>query len=193
MSGPEHLASEVAAFFELFDRRGHEHYGEDVTQTQHALQCASLAERDGADEELVVAALLHDVGHLAVEPHGSTWRDDVDDDRHEAIGARLLASAFGPKVSAPVALHVVAKRWRCSVDPDYRDALSAASAASLLAQGGPLDAEACRRFEGHRRFVDAVALRAWDDAAKDPRVPTGELGAFGPLLARVAERRTTSV
>jgi len=174
----------VESILELFERRGHERYGEDVTQLQHALQCAELARAAGAHDALVAAALLHDVGHLAVGAHGATPRDDVDD-RHDAVGARILAAVFGPVVAAPVALHVTAKRWRCAVDARYRDQLSAASAASLVAQGGPLDAAARARFEAHPRFRDAVTLRGWDDGAKDPAAAVRSVRSFAPLLARL--------
>lgn len=180
----------VTTILELYERRGDEHYGEDVTQLQHALQCAEHAAHAGAHDELVAAALLHDVGHLTAAARDEAWRDDVDDDRHEAAGARIVASLLGPRAAAPVALHVTAKRWRCTVEPTYRAALSTASAASLVAQGGPLDAAACARFEAHDGFDDAVALRGWDDAAKDPTASVGSLGDYEPLLARLAAWRT---
>lgn len=182
----------VDALLELFERRGHERYGEDVTQLGHALQAAQLAQEAGAAEALVAAALLHDVGHLAADGRRRDERDDANDDRHEAIGARILAPIFGPGVAAPVALHVVAKRWRCAVDASYVDTLSAASAASLVAQGGPLDAAACAGFEACPPFREAVALRGWDDAAKDPDAAPGSLRDYAPLLTRVAAAHAAS-
>jgi [1-hydroxy-2-(trimethylamino)ethyl]phosphonate dioxygenase len=172
----------------LYARRGDEHYGEDVTQRAHALQCAALARASGADDTLVVAALLHDVGHLLALPRAEGFRDDVDDDDHEAIGARALAPLFGPAVAAPVALHVTAKRWRCFAEPSYLDALSDASRRSLHAQGGPLEATEARRFEQHPSFAAAVALRGWDDAAKDPDVAGEHFDAYGELLGDLAAR-----
>ena len=160
-----------------------------MTQLQHALQCAELASKDGADDELVAAALLHDVGHLVFGVHPPGWRDDVDDDAHEASGARVLAAVLGPKVAAPVALHVTAKRWRCTVEPAYLDALSATSRATLAAQGGPLDAASCARFEAHPAFDRAVALRGWDDGAKVPGRTPGDLVEYAPLLTRLAAAR----
>jgi [1-hydroxy-2-(trimethylamino)ethyl]phosphonate dioxygenase len=188
VSAAERGPSSVEELLELYDRMGTQHYGEDVTQDQHALQCATLARRDGASDELVAAALLHDVGHFVAGPRRPGWRDDVDDDRHEALGAKVLTMVFGATVAAPVALHVTAKRWRCTVDPGYHDALSAASRASLLAQGGPLDPAALGRFEGHPAFGEAVALRGWDDEAKDPGGVPGAVRDYRPLLARLALR-----
>jgi [1-hydroxy-2-(trimethylamino)ethyl]phosphonate dioxygenase len=181
----------VASILALYELHGEKSYGEDVTQLAHALQCAELASTAGASDELVAAALLHDVGHLLVGDRPDGWRDDVDDDHHEAVGARVLASVFGPAVAAPVALHVTAKRWRCAVDPSYRGALSVASAATLIAQGGPLDDAACERFASHPSFRDAVRLREWDDAAKDPTAPSRALRGHEPLLARLAKRATS--
>jgi phosphonate degradation associated HDIG domain protein len=178
--------SEVAGLLDLYDRLGDDPYGEDVTQTAHALQCAALAEEAGASDALVAAALLHDLGHLLAVGDASRRGDD---DRHEAIGARTLASIFGPAVAAPVALHVVAKRWRCATDPSYVDELSEASRASLAIQGGALSAEECVRFEAHPSFHDAVALRGWDDLAKDPSSPTGSIRDYEGLLDHLAHDR----
>jgi predicted HD phosphohydrolase len=179
----------VESILNLYARFGADHYGEDVTQVEHALQCAAHARRDAANEVLVVAALLHDVGHLVAPARGPAWRDDVDDDHHEALGAQALTRLFGPDVAAPVALHVTAKRWRCTVDPDYHEGLSAASTASLLAQGGLLAPSDRARFEAHPSFGPAVALRGWDDEAKDPSVECGAMEDYRPLLVRLAARQ----
>jgi predicted HD phosphohydrolase len=182
----------VEGLLALYDLHGALRYGEDVTQVEHALQSAAHARRDGADDELVAAALLHDVGHLVAGPQGPAWRDDVDDDRHEALGAKVLAVVLGAEVAAPVALHVTAKRWRCAVDPNYLDALSTTSRATLVAQGGLLDDAARARFEAHPAFDRAVALRGWDDEAKDPDTALGTLHDFEPLLSGLARRRMAS-
>ena len=182
----------VASLLELYERRGDDPYGESVSQRAHALQCAALAMREGVTDELVASALLHDVGHLLAGMRPASWRDDVDDDRHEALGARALASLFGPLVAAPVALHVTAKRWRCAVDPAYLAKLSDASRATLVAQGGPLDDAECERFTSHPSFADTVRLRAWDDAAKDPAARVGSMLEHEPLLARLASREVTT-
>ena len=176
----------VAEVLELYERRGAEHYGEDVSQLAHALQCAALASASHAADELVAAALLHDIGHLVVDHPGSTLDGAAPDDHHEAVGARILAGLFGAAVAAPVALHVTAKRWRSAVDPDYRSTLSAASILSLAAQGGPLSDDARTRFEAHPASANAVALRAWDDAAKDPAAATPSLRDYEVLLTALA-------
>jgi phosphonate degradation associated HDIG domain protein len=176
----------VDDLYELFAARGDESYGEDVTSLMHALQCAHLARLDGATDELVLAALLHDVGHLVVDTQGGAREDlEVDDDDHEAVGGRILAKLFGSAVAQPVALHVTAKRWRCTVEPAYHETLSDTSRATLKAQGGLLDAAACQRFEAHPGFQAALQLRTWDDLAKDPSMTCPDLLSYRPLLERL--------
>lgn len=171
----------------LMADQGDEHHGEVIDQRSHALQCATLALAEGATDPLVATALLHDIGHLVVSTDGHP-RDDlsIDDDHHEAVGARWLAPRFGPTVARAVALHVLAKRYRCTVDPSHAAALSPTSTATLAAQGGLLSEEEAARFAAHPGFGDAVRLRAWDEDAKDPTRSTAEIRAFVPLLTRVA-------
>lgn len=159
-----------------------EAYDEDVSQLDHALQCAALAVADGADDALVVAALVHDVGHLLA------GHDPDADLRHEAAGARHLRPIFGAAVAAPVAAHVDAKRYLCATDPGYLAGLSAASRHSLELQGGPMDEEEQRRFLARQRAGDAIRLRRWDDLAKVPDAAVPALEHYEPVLRRVAER-----
>jgi phosphonate degradation associated HDIG domain protein len=181
------LPTSVDELIALYRRGGDAHYGEDVTQMSHALQCAALAEASGAPDALIAASLLHDVGHLIAEIQGDLRFDyERDDDDHEALGARVLAPIFGPSVAKPVALHVTAKRWRCTVEPSYYDTLSATSKATLVAQGGLLDDEACRRFEAHPGFADAVELRRFDDAGKQTDATLNPLEHYIPLLHALA-------
>src|SRR5262249_50966907 len=131
----EDVADTVADFFA---RSGGELYlGEPVTQREHALQCASLAERSGAPQALVIAALLHDLGHL-LHTRPESPADGGVDGLHEVVGQRWLSRFFGPEVTEPVRLHVDAKRYLCATDPEYLNALSPASRQSLALQGGPL-------------------------------------------------------
>ena len=174
----------------LSEERGLEHYGESVSQLDHALQCAALAQADGADETLVAAALLHDIGHLVVDVQADEgYQMGVDDDVHESVGAKVLAPIFGPAVAQPVALHVTAKRYRCAVDPNYHSSLSPTSTATLAAQGGPLDEEGCRRFARHPGREDALRLRTWDDTGKMAEMVTPSLEDLRPLLERLAASR----
>jgi predicted HD phosphohydrolase len=174
----------LAGLLALYDAGGERTYGERITIASHSLQCAALARAEGAGDALIASALFHDIGHLiADEQDDSDFRPDEDDDHHEAVGARVLATVLGPVVARPVALHVQAKRWRCTVEPAYRDALSGLSAASLKAQGGLLDDdEERRRFETHPGFAEAVSLRQWDDRAKIADLPVPPLGTYEELL-----------
>lgn len=147
----------------LYETRGHLRYGEGVTQLEHALQCAALAERDRVAPSLIVAALLHDLGHLL---KSEDREEQVSDDRHEIAGARALARLFPEAVCAPVALHVDAKRYLCFKEQTYFAGLSTASRRSLVLQGGPFEAEAASEFEYKPGWTDAVTLRRFDDAGK---------------------------
>ena len=167
---------------ELFATRGGRHYGEGVSQTEHALQCAVLAEASGAADSLVAAALLQDLGHL-LEDEASP-ASEVDG-RHELTGARALSGLFGPDVRRPIALHVAAKRWLCLTDPAYRDTLSDASLASLALQGGAFDAAAGADFERQPGWRDAVALRRIDDLGKSPEPCDRSFTDYIPLLERL--------
>jgi gamma-butyrobetaine dioxygenase len=164
------------------------YFGEPVSQTEHALQTAHLAEQEGATDALVVAALLHDVGHLL---HGlpETIADQGVDARHEAGGAGWLARHFGPAVTDPVRLHVAAKRYLCAVDAGYRSRLSPASRQSLGLQGGPFDAAGVRAFEAEPYHREAVRLRHWDDRAKIPGLAVPPLGHYAPRIAAALRDR----
>jgi len=137
----------VDFILQLFQEKGDAAYfGEPVSQTAHGLQSAHLATNAGADDEVVVAALIHDVGHLL---HGlpETVADQGIDGRHEDQGAVWLARYFGEEVTEPIRLHVAAKRYLCAVDPEYLGKLSSASVLSLQLQGGPFNAGEVRNFE----------------------------------------------
>lgn len=149
----------------LFSEHGNNRYSEVVTQAEHALQCAKLAEMAGSDNALIVAALLHDIGHMLHKLGPEPAAKGIDD-RHEAVGAGWLARAFGPAVTEPIRMHVDAKRYLCAVDPDYFDTLSPASVRSLQLQGGPMNAEEVASFDENPHFSAAVQLRRWDEAAK---------------------------
>ncbi len=158
----------VDSIIELFARRGASAYhGEAVSQAEHALQAADLAERDGAPDRLVVAALLHDVGHL-LEGQDEELAHRGIDGRHEEAGCMWLGRHFEADVTEPIRLHVAAKRYLCAISPSYLDALSPASRFSLDLQGGPMNDEERAQFESNPAHADAVRLRHYDDTAKVP-------------------------
>jgi len=165
----------------LFEQYGPERYDEELSQLAHAEQTAALASAAGAADSLVAAALLHDVGHL-LELAEVGERDRTTDQRHEARGSAWLAGLFAPLVTAPIALHVRAKRYLCAVEPAYLDVLSAGSVASLQRQGGPMDDAEVGAFEANPGWQDAVALRRWDDHAKVSDLKVTPLGSYRGLL-----------
>lgn len=166
----------------LFEKRGSEAYfGEAVSMTEHSLQAAHAAQLEGAPQALVLAALLHDIGHLV---------DDVPDDiadwtvdaRHEEVGGRWLAARFAPEVHQPVRLHVPAKRYLCAVDPSYFAQLSPASVRTLELQGGPMSASEVAAFRQEAFSAEAVRIRRWDDQGKQPGLATPGLADYRPLI-----------
>jgi phosphonate degradation associated HDIG domain protein len=190
MTTPPDPAASVDEVLALYRRWGAEHYDEVLSQTDHAVQTAALAVAEGAPDELVAAALLHDVGHLlelqARDGLGELPTTDLD---HEAVGARYLAGLFGPGVTGPIALHVRAKRYRCAVEPAYLAGLSAGSRRSLALQGGPADIDEVASFESNPGFGDAVRLRAWDDGGKVDGLEVPDLDHYRPMLDALAGDR----
>jgi phosphonate degradation associated HDIG domain protein len=170
----------------LFARRGGEQYsGEPVTQLEHALQSAALAEGEGADDELVTAALLHDLGHL-VHDHGQTPSLRGIDDVHQYVALPFLRGLFSDRVLGAIQSHVDAKRYLCATRPGYHAALSADSKRSLLLQGGVFDAAQAAAFIAMPGAAEAVRLRLWDDLAKSADMETPPLGHFLKRARRIA-------
>lgn len=168
-------------------------YDEEVTELEHALQSAALAQAEGAPDHLVAAALLHDVGHLVSDDNVPLDEDLAEDFHHERVGARYLARWFGPEVTAPVALHVAAKRYLCAVEPGYLDDLSRSSARSLALQGGPMSPAEVEAFERLSHHEAATLVRRWDDRAKVAGLAVADLDAYRSLLARLASPPTSVV
>jgi gamma-butyrobetaine dioxygenase len=184
------IMSPVEVIAELFGSAGAGDYlGEPVTVAEHLCQAGALAEAAGAPPSLIAAALLHDVGQLRgadpladeVEVSGRDLMAGRDND-HGERGAAWLARWFQPAVTEPVRLHVAAKRYLCAVEPGYFALLSPASVYTLSVQGGPMTEAEARDFAASRYARDAVAVRRWDDAAKDPAAVTPGFAHFRPLL-----------
>src|SRR3984893_17819495 len=173
----------------IFAGRATRRYGlSAINQLQHALQAATLAEADEAPPATVLASLLHDVGHM-IHQLGEDPAGRGVDDVHEELGARWLAERFAPEVSEPVRLHVAAKRYLCSVEsasstPPWPDAVR-----SLGLQGGPMSADEIEQFRRNPLHAEAVRLRRFDEAAKDPRATTPD---FDHFLRHVAICRRAS-
>jgi phosphonate degradation associated HDIG domain protein len=159
------------------------HHAERVTALEHALQCAQLAEWADADEALVAAAFLHDLGHLLIDEPVPDDRDD----RHEECAIDLLCADFSAAVTGPIRLHVAAKRYLCTREPGYRAGLSAASAHTLSLQGGAMTPDEAVAFEALPHAMEAVQLRRWDDLAKVPGKPTPPLAYYLGVLQGVMQ------
>ncbi|MGW5057312.1 2-trimethylaminoethylphosphonate dioxygenase [Streptomyces sp. NPDC004096] len=180
-------ADTLEPLVEMFAGAGTAEYlGEPVTMAQHMLQAGARAEAAGAPPHLVAAALLHDLGHVDGEVVTGLDLMAGTDNRHSHTGADLLGRWFGPEVTEPVRLHVAAKRYLCAVEPDYYDQLSEASKYTLKVQGGVMTAEQAAEFAALPGAADAVAVRRWDEEAKDPNADTPPFEHFLPLLTALA-------
>ena len=173
------MSAIIRRIYEVFDQRGDDQYGsEAVTQRQHALQSATLAQKAGHGSTLIVAALLHDIGHI-LSDHELPDSTDVNlDDQHETRAYEWLKTYFGPAVADPVRLHVAAKRYLCSKYPDYENKLSPTSRKSYHDQGGQMSEEELATFESEPHYKKALVLREWDDSAKDPNCVTPKVEHF---------------
>ena len=169
------MVTEILSLFQTKGDRAYE--GEGVSQLEHALQSAHLAEHDGAAPELVCAALLHDIGHL-INDRGETPTLRGEDDLHQYMALPFLRPAFPEAVLGAIRLHVDAKRYLCQVDTGYYDRLSADSKRSLALQGGVFDGAAAAAFIALPGAHDAVRLRQWDDLAKQADLATPSLAHF---------------
>lgn len=175
----------IDGIFGLYRERGDRLYGEDVTETEHALQCAAFARRAGEPPEIVAACLIHDYGHLCHDL-GEDIADHGIDAAHEDLGAARLAKWFPTEVVEPIRLHVAAKRYLCWKKPEYSAALSEASRQSLRLQGGPMNDAEGKAFERHPHYAAAVRVRGYDDAGKIEGMKLPDFEEFRDVLKRVA-------
>jgi [1-hydroxy-2-(trimethylamino)ethyl]phosphonate dioxygenase len=174
--------SVVDEIFAIFNTRGAAAYfGEPVSTTEHCLQTAHCAQLERAPAPLVVAALLHDIGHLIIDCPDDI-EDWTEDAHHERVGSEWLAKRFGPEVSEPVRLHVPAKRYLCATRPKYFAKLSPASVLTLKLQGGLMSPEEIAAFEAEPFFREAVRIRHWDDHGKVAGVEMPGLLAYRELI-----------
>lgn len=181
MSTTPAIVAEIQA---LLEGRADGRYGlAFVTQQQHALQAAWLAEQEGRGDAMVTAALLHDIGHL-VHDLGESPAEAGIDDRHEELGHAWLVRHFGPEVTEPVRLHVAAKRYLCGAEADYFGKLSPDSVRSLALQGGPMSEAELAAFRVLPHAEAAVILRRYDERAKVKGLRTPPVAHFMPAVAR---------
>ena len=172
----------IADIEEIFARRGAEQYSaEPVTQLEHALQCAWLAEQNGSDDELVTAALLHDLGHLLHDLNSELGQSPTlqgVDDAHQYFALPFLRGLFSDSLLNGIKLHVDAKRFLCATKSEYFASLSADSVRSLALQGGIFSPDQAQAFIMQPGASAAVKLRIWDDLAKIPNLKTPSIEHF---------------
>ena len=180
------LTDDIATLYQA--RGAAAYFGERVSMTEHGLQAAHFAQVQGAPEPLIVAALLHDIGHL-LESVPDALEEWTQDAHHEVIGACWLARYFPLTVSEPVRLHVPAKRYLCATESAYFAQLSSASVHTLGLQGGPMSPDEARQFEAGPYHQDAVRVRRWDDQGKVAGLRTPELSSYRAMIERVARQR----
>jgi phosphonate degradation associated HDIG domain protein len=173
----------VDAVFELLAAGGGEAYfGEPVTVLEHCLQAAWFVQRKGAEDTLVAAALLHDLGHLLHDAGEDAAQRGLDT-QHEELGVTALQNHLPPTVLDPIKLHVAAKRYLCHAEPRYFASLSPASVKSLALQGGPMSGEEAAAFLALPHAREAITVRRADDAAKVEGLAVPELKTYRPLVA----------
>ncbi len=172
---------------DIFERRGGEEYlGEPVTMAEHMLQGAHFAEQAGESEVLIVATLLHDIGHFTSE-FGTFSMADTEDRHHEEAGAQVLEAFFPKLVTDCVRYHVAAKRYLCATRPDYFDALSKASIHSLNLQGGPMTKAEVSEMNQNPNIQDIVQVRLYDDQGKVAGLKTPAFAHYAPMVQRVVD------
>ncbi|MBT3557144.1 MAG: HD domain-containing protein [Rhodospirillales bacterium] len=185
----EQLTSDtiVDVIADIFERRGADSYlGEDVTMSEHMLQAAQCAEQAGASEDMVAAALLHDIGHYTGEFPVDTLEKGMNN-YHDETGAAILQKFFPALVVDCVRYHVAAKRYLCATRDDYFGRLSDASVHSLNLQGGPMDDDEVAEFEKNSNLDSIVNIRLWDDEGKVAGIETPSFADYTPLLRRVIQ------
>jgi phosphonate degradation associated HDIG domain protein len=177
----------LVTLLDLYHQRGQAQYGgEAVSQCEHALQCAALAEQAEQSPEMIAACLFHDLGHL-VHHLGDEPALRGIDDRHEQRAIPVLEQLFPAAVTLPIQLHVAAKRYLCAVDHAYWAALSPTSKRSLELQGGIFSPAAATAFIQQPYSKQAVQLRRWDDLAKVPNQDIPDLEHFLPSLQKACQ------
>ena len=178
----------VAFIGDIFERCGDEEYlGEPVTMAEHMLQGATIAQTKGMPEDIIVAALLHDIGHFTSE-FGTFSMADTQDRYHEEAGAQVLGEYFPSVITDCVRYHVAAKRYLCATNSTYFDKLSSASVHSLNLQGGPMNKKEVVEFEKKPNLEKIIQVRYLDDAGKSATMKTPDFWHFAPMVQRVVDQ-----
>lgn len=188
---PDTLQQTVDEVFALYDHYGANDYiGEPVSQIEHMTQSAQLAEIEGYDEDVTLAAFFHDIGHFCVKAGGADQMGDYGVRQHEKIGAHYLRSkGFSDKIAKLVENHVQAKRYLTYKYPSYYEKLSEASKQTLVYQGGRMTRQEAEAFEKDPLFNLSIRLREWDELAKEEQVPVPDLQYLKEMALQHLERQ----
>ncbi len=172
--------------FELYEKFGHLDYiGEPVSQLEHMCQAAQLAELEGYDNEVILAAFLHDIGHLLPVHDENESMNGFGTIDHEKIGAyHLNKLGFSEKMCSLIASHVNAKRYLTFKYLDYYNKLSEASKQTLEFQGGIMSLEEATIFENDKLFPLYIKMRQWDEAAKIEHQSLPSLAKYKEMMAQ---------
>lgn len=173
----------VDQIFSIFREYGNRHYGENVSELEHALQTAEFARQFGESDSIVLSCLLHDYGHM-LHDLGEDIAQHGIDARHEIIGATLLKDLFPEIILEPIRQHVAAKRYLCWKNPAYEAGLSESSRLSLQLQGGPMTDVEAQKFETNPHFIACIKVRYYDDMGKVPNMPTADLQSYRSLIEK---------
>ena len=177
------IHSKVEEIIALYKNFGNEDYiGEPVSQIEHMCQCAQLAEASGADDEVILAAFFHDIGHLCAFAFLEKKLQQMDGAGvvdHEKLGyTYLLKNGFSKKIALLVQSHVQAKRYLTYKYPEYFQQLSEASIKTLVFQGGVMSAAEATKFEADPLCEMYIQLRRWDEQAKETNKPLPSLNNY---------------
>ncbi|HEY4935606.1 MAG TPA: HD domain-containing protein [Puia sp.] len=177
----ERISNEIIHLYTLYG--GDEYSGEKVSQLEHMVQSAQLAKAEGFNDEVVLAAFLHDIGHIAEKVTNENSMNNYGIRDHESIGASYLAvHGFSFRISRLVASHVAAKRYLTLREPGYYDKLSEASKHTLEFQGGPMSDEEADLLEEDPLFREIIQMRRWDEAAKQENQPMPSIDIYRQLI-----------
>jgi phosphonate degradation associated HDIG domain protein len=192
MNDSKSIAKEIV---ELYNKFGQADYiGEPVSQIEHMSQAAQLAIQAGYDDEIVLAAFFHDIGHICVQAAEEKKMNNFGNKNHEQIGAYFLrAKGFPERLAHLVQNHVEAKRYLTFKFPEYYDALSEASKKTLEFQGGRMNKHEADSFEKDPLFMESILLRKWDEAAKEMQVPIIDMTLIEAKIISVLDKQTDQI
>lgn len=187
------IESTISEIFDLYEKHGDDDYiGEPVSQLEHMSQAAQLAIKNGSDDEVVVAAFFHDIGHICVKQVGANSMDGYGVKSHEKIGGDYLREkGFPDRIARLVESHVPAKRYLTYKYPEYYNTLSDASKKTLEFQGGRMNDMEAEAFEKADIFETSILLRQWDELAKDVDVPILDVNDMKARVRRILLQANT--